>query len=141
MLWSDFQQVAERYARGPTEADWRSGISRGYYAAFHYFRDFFRANGVAVGKGGQSHFDLPSGLLHCGLPLVARFGRLLDDLRGERTTADYDLGKSISQVYAQAVVRSGRLLISDFQVLLGTIPALQIAAGAKRYLKSIGHIP
>jgi hypothetical protein len=141
MLWSDFQQVAERYVRGPTEADWPSAISRSYYAAFHYFREFYRANGVAVGKGGQSHFDLPSGLIHCGLLIVAPFGRRLEDLRGERTTADYDLGKSINQAYAQTIVKSGRTLIADFQTLLGTVPAPQIAAGAKRYLKSIGHIP
>jgi uncharacterized protein (UPF0332 family) len=41
MLWNDFQDTAERLARGATEADWRSAISRTYYAAFHFFRKFF----------------------------------------------------------------------------------------------------
>jgi len=100
-----------------------------------------RANGVAVGKGGQSHFDLPSGLVYCGLAVVAPFGRRLDDLRGERTTSDYDLGKTINRPYAQTIVTSGRALIADFQALLGTVPARQITAGAKRYLQSVGHLP
>jgi uncharacterized protein (UPF0332 family) len=54
MLWSAFQDTADRLARGAEEGDWRSAISRTYYAVFHFFREFFLTHGVDVGRGGQS---------------------------------------------------------------------------------------
>ena len=141
MLWSEFQDTAERLVRGATEGDWRSAVSRSYYAAFHYFRELFLAHSVDVGRGGQSHFNLAKGLVNCGLPLATPFGRRLDDLRIERATADYDLVKRTNQAFARAAVQRGRTLTGDFQNLTVTLPAPQIVAGARRYLKSIGHIP
>jgi hypothetical protein len=35
MNWRDFLPLAARLAGGTTEADWRSAVSRAYYAAFH----------------------------------------------------------------------------------------------------------
>jgi uncharacterized protein (UPF0332 family) len=140
MLWNGFQDTAERLAGGTTEGDWRSAVSRTYYAVFHYFRKFFLAHGVNVGQGGQSHFDLYTGLANCGYAPVENLGRQLDLLRSDRVKADYNLGFRIDDAYAQDAVQRSRALIADFQALLGTIPAPQIAAGAKRYLKSIGHI-
>jgi hypothetical protein len=92
MRWSDFQDTAKRLAQGPTEGDWRSALSRGYYAFFHYFREFLLSLGVDVGRAGQSHFNLYSGLLHCGFTAVAPIARRIDDLRANRGWADYDLG-------------------------------------------------
>ncbi len=37
--------------------------------------------------------------------------------------------------------KGGPGIIHDFQPVLTSVPAGQIAAGAKRYLQSIGHIP
>ncbi len=129
MVGTDFQDTAERLVRGATEGDWRSAVSRSYYAAFHFFRDQFLTHGVNVGRGGQSHFNLAKGLANCGLPPAALFGRRLDDLRTERTASDYDLGKSMPQSSACAVVGRGRALIPDFQTLTATLPASQIVAG------------
>lgn len=41
MQASEFQDTAERLSQGTTEGDWRSAISRAYYAVFHHFLDFF----------------------------------------------------------------------------------------------------
>ena len=141
MLWNDFQDTAERLARGTKEGDWRSAVSRAYYAAFHFFRKFFLTHGVVVGQGGPSHFALHTGLANCGLKPVETLGDELNQLRTERVTADYNLGALITQVNALDAVQRSRALVAAFQALLGTIPAPQIAAGAKLYLKSIGHIP
>ena len=141
MLWSDFQDTADRLAAGATEGDWRSAVSRSYYAAFHYFRTFMLTHGVDVGRGGQSHSSLSSGLMNCGLPLVDSFGRRLDRLRTDRTKADYDFSRPVGHVYAHGVVRDGRTLPVDFEALLLTLPAASIAAGVRRYLRSIGRIP
>jgi uncharacterized protein (UPF0332 family) len=141
MLWNDFQDTAERLARGTTEGDWRSAVSRTYYASFHFFRRFFLTHGVDIGRGGQCHFNLYAGLANCGYASVENLGRKVDQLRTDRADADYHLGKPIDQAFSLKAVQRGRALVADFQTLLGTVPASQIAAGAKRYLKSIGHIP
>jgi uncharacterized protein (UPF0332 family) len=140
MLWNEFQDTAERLVRGTTEGDWRSAISRTYYSAFHFIRKFFLAHGVNVGQGGQSHFNLHAGLANCGYPPIENLGGQLDTLRRDRVEADYDLRHAIDQALALDAVQRGRALVADFQALLKTIPAPQIVAGAKRYLKSIGHI-
>ena len=141
MLWSDFQDTADRLARGAVEGDWRSAISRTYYAVFHYFREYFLSHGFDVGRGGQSHFNLYSGLSNCGLTSVAVLGRRVDQLRTDRTKADYNLGTRIDQAYALDAVRRGRAVVADFQAHLNSVPASQIVAGVRRHLKSIGRIP
>jgi hypothetical protein len=71
MQWTEFQDTAERLSRGATEGDWRSAISRSYYAVFHFFREFLLSHHLDIGRGGQSHFNLYTGLQNCGLPAVA----------------------------------------------------------------------
>jgi uncharacterized protein (UPF0332 family) len=41
MNWRDFLSLATRLATGATEADWRTAVSRAYYAAFHVARRLF----------------------------------------------------------------------------------------------------
>jgi uncharacterized protein (UPF0332 family) len=38
MNWRDFLALAARLAGDATEADWRTAVSRAYYAAFHVAR-------------------------------------------------------------------------------------------------------
>jgi uncharacterized protein (UPF0332 family) len=58
MQWSEFHDTAGRLAHGATEGDWRSAVSHAYYAVFHWFHEFLLSNGLDVGRGGQSHFNL-----------------------------------------------------------------------------------
>jgi hypothetical protein len=88
MQWGEFQDTAGRLARGATEGDWRSAISRAYYAVFHCFHKFLLSNGLDVGRGSQSHFNLYSGLLNCGFPGVAAVASRIDSLRAHRVWAD-----------------------------------------------------
>ena len=141
MLWSDFQNTPERLARGSTEADWRSAVSRSYYAVFHYFRELFLAHGVDLGRSGVSHSNLYIGLLNSGLPPVVAFARRVDDLRTERTVCDYNLGAPIRKGPSQDTVNRGRAIPADFQTLLGQIPAAQIVAAVRCCLQSVGRIP
>ncbi|HVS38970.1 MAG TPA: HEPN domain-containing protein [Gemmataceae bacterium] len=141
MLWSDFQDTADRLVVGQTEGDWRSAVSRTYYAVFHYFREFFLAHGIDVGRSGQSHNSLSTGLLNCGLPSVVPFGRRFDRLRTDRTTADYNFRRPVDRTLARNAVRAGRAIAVVFQTLLGQMPTVQIIAAVRRYLLSIGRIP
>jgi uncharacterized protein (UPF0332 family) len=140
MQWSGFQHTAERLSLGATEGDWRSAISRGYYAVFHYFRAFLLAQGLDVGRGGQSHFNLYSGLLNCGYPAVAAIASRIDRLRELRVYADYDLGRQFQQLNATGAVQEMQAAITDFQTILTTLSPRLIADGARRYLQAIGHL-
>jgi uncharacterized protein (UPF0332 family) len=140
MKWSDFRDTAERLAQGPAEGDWRSAISRAYYAVFHFFHEFLQANGLDIGRGGQCHFNLYSGLLNCGAVEVAAIASRVDSLRAQRVGADYDLGRPVTKRTAQSAVSQSRPLIGDFQSVLATVPPAQIAAGARKFLLSVGRI-
>lgn len=140
MQSSEFQDTAKRLARGVTEAHWRSAISRGYYAVFHFFREFLLSNGLDVGRGGQSHINLYSGLLNCGFPHVAAIASRIDGLRAHRVWADYDLVRPINRRAAQSSVQESRALIADFQTVLTALPSVQIADGARQHLQSIGRL-
>ena len=140
MQWNEFQDTAEHLARGATEGDWRSAVSRGYYAVFHFFREFLLSHGLDVGRGGQSHFNLYTGLLHCGFPQVAAIASRIDSLRAHRVWADYDLVRPLSRRVAQAAVQQSRLLVAEFQTVLASVAAAQIADGARKQLQSIGRL-
>lgn len=140
MQWNEFLDTAGRLAQGATEGDWRSAISRAYYAVFHSFREFFASQGLHLGRGGQSHFNLYVGLLNCGVPQVTRFGTRVDDLREQRTEADYDLAQILTQSLAMNAVGEARKVVRDFQSVLTGISAVQIVAGAKKYLQTIGRV-
>jgi uncharacterized protein (UPF0332 family) len=47
MIFRRFLAVAQRLAEGSDEADWRSAISRAYYAAFHVGRDLLHQQRVS----------------------------------------------------------------------------------------------
>jgi hypothetical protein len=138
---TEFQDTAERLAQGTTEGDWRSAVSRAYYGVFHHFREFFLANGLDLGRGGQAHFNLYAGLQNCGIAAVAPLGNQVDDLRDSRVWADYDLNRALPQRFALQEVARAAQLVADFQTHLATILAQQIVDGVRHYLQSIGRLP
>ncbi len=140
MQWAEFQDTAQRLANGATEGDWRSGMSRGYYAVFHYFREFLLTQGLDVGRSGQAHFNLYTGLWNCGFPTVAAIAGRINDLRIQRVAADYDLGRLVGQPDALSTVHESRAIVADFQSTVTTISPAQIADGARRHLQAIGRL-
>ena len=71
MRWNEFLDTANRLVRGRTEGDWRSAVSRAYYAVFHYFRGFLLAHGVNLGRAGNESFQSLRGVAE----LRGRHGR------------------------------------------------------------------
>ena len=140
MQWREFHDTAARLAQGTTEGDWRSANSRSYYAVFHFFREFLSANGLNIGQGGQSHFNLYSGLLNCGIGAAAAIASRIDQLRQYRVKADYDLGRPVGQRLARVTVQEAQAVVADFQALLAAASPLQIVGGARRHLQSIGRL-
>jgi uncharacterized protein (UPF0332 family) len=85
---ADFLAVARRLTRGHSEGDYRSAISRAYYAVFLRNREALTKSGtIATSNSGQDH-----GLVFRALRNRNRtLGREFDRLRRARTSADYDL--------------------------------------------------
>jgi uncharacterized protein (UPF0332 family) len=141
MLWTEFRNTADHLAQGSTEGDWRSAVSRAYYACFHYFRSFLLSHSLDLGRGGQSHFNLYSGLLNCGFPAVSAVASRIDSRREARIRADYELRPLIGRQEALAAVQEVDDIIAVFQSLLASIPAVDITDGARRHLRTTGRIP
>src|SRR5712692_3941849 len=66
----DFLTLAETWIQGTTEAEWRSAVSRAYYAAFHEARQLVRDLGFVVPRADQAHAYLWLRLSNCGDPQV-----------------------------------------------------------------------
>ncbi len=66
--------LAEKLLLGVTEEEWRSAVSRAYYAAFHSARDFMLALGFQVPQGEQAHRYLWKRLANSGHPPLDEAG-------------------------------------------------------------------
>src|SRR5947209_2642605 len=77
---------------GVREVDWRSAVSRAYYAAFHTARDLLRRCGFVVPRADRAHAYLQMRLFNSGHLDVSQAGNHLETLRRARNVADYDLG-------------------------------------------------
>jgi uncharacterized protein (UPF0332 family) len=87
----DFLEVAWSLLEGNGEAEWRSAVSRAYYAAFHVARQLMIQCGFAVPRADQAHAYLWLRLSNAGHPDVQQAGAQLSFLRQERNRADYDI--------------------------------------------------
>jgi uncharacterized protein (UPF0332 family) len=106
--WQEFLDCAQRYANGTTEGDWRSAVSRAYYAVFHRFREWFRTNGLKLGNAGSAHSNLYFGLANCGIPGTLPLAQQIDRLRSERTNADYDLWRVFDQATTLGLISKAK---------------------------------
>lgn len=105
MNWRDFLLLAARLASGVTEADWRTGVSRAYYAAFHTARRLFTDLNFIVPRADRAHQYCVFRLSNSGEASVEQAGRDLDTLRRLRNRADYDDAPPLTQAQALAAVQ------------------------------------
>ena len=95
-----FLDLANRLAVGDDEEDWRSAVSRAYYAAFHVGRELLTAGGFAAPDGPQGHAYVWLRLANSGNRAVVEAGNQLNALRGQRNRADYDLKDEFDNLMA-----------------------------------------
>jgi uncharacterized protein (UPF0332 family) len=107
----DFLNLANALAGGSTEAEWRSAVSRAYYAAFHVARDLLLACGFLAPRGDQAHGYLWLRLSNASDPDVENAGRDLQTLRRDRNRADYDLARPLDQGTAVAQVQAAQDIV------------------------------
>ena len=114
---TDFLKSAQSSSAGSTEADWRSAVSRAYYAAFHETRDLLTALGFVAPRAEMAHAYLWRRLENCGNAIVAKAGSRLNQLRRERNRADYDVKLNLAKQDAEAAVKSAATIIETLQAL------------------------
>ncbi|MFL5343071.1 MAG: HEPN domain-containing protein [Gemmataceae bacterium] len=134
----DFLDLANELAGGSTEAEWRTGVSRAYYAAFHVARQLLTRCGFAVPRAEQAHGYLWLRLCNAGHVDVGKAGGDLGRLRSFRNAADYDIDKSFDPQLGSTCV----LLATDIVQVLEDAAALplvlaRITAARRDYERDI----
>jgi len=107
----DFPNLAAKWVAGPTEAEWRSAVSRAYYAAFHVARKLLLQCGFAVPRSERAHGYLWLRLSNSGDSDTQLAGARLGSLQGERNRADYDLDHPLPQLDAAFQVQRAREIV------------------------------
>ncbi len=85
---TEFFSLAQELAENNTEPHWRSAISRAYYGVFHITRNSVSKKTIVPRK--DVHQFLKKYLDN---HVDRKLGQKLGDLHGQRTQADYDIGK------------------------------------------------
>jgi uncharacterized protein (UPF0332 family) len=134
----DFLDVAFDLAGEAREADWRSAVSRAYYAAFHVASELLARCGFPVPRGDQAHGYGWIRLANCGDAQTVQAAKDLDWLRRNRNRADYDLGRPVSQQHASDLVRLADSIIQVFdQVLASPTLLAQITPVMRDYERDV----
>ena len=110
MTGREFLTLAKRLAGAGTEADWRTAISRAYYAAFHVAREMLEDLRFTVPRAERAHIYLSRRLANSGHSQTQQAGTDLNALRGDRNHADYDLHRPVTAPLAALHVRFVRFL-------------------------------
>ena len=100
----DIIGLARQLADGTSEAEWRAAIGRSYFGLFHVSSSLFQKLGFRIPRSESAHTHLSRSLCNSQHPLASQVGTALNDLRGRRNTADYDLDVRIVQSVAKASV-------------------------------------
>ncbi len=111
MNWRDFLSLAAGLATGTTQAQWRTAVSRAYYAAFHNARQLLADMNFTIPRADRVHQYLVFRLSNCGESLVEQAGRDLETLRRLRNRSDYDDVPAVTQAQATAAVRLAENII------------------------------
>lgn len=111
----EFLDVAGDWVVGEREAEWRSAVSRAYYAAFHVARGLLRDCLFIVPLAEQAHGYLWLRLANSGHPDVQQAGNDLRYLREQRNRADYDLEHPLDQ---DAALRHVQLALDVVRLLI-----------------------
>ena len=89
----EFHHTAAQLAtHGTRPADFRSAISRAYYATYHTAFELLEAMGFTPTQGGDAHRDVRDHLSNSGVDELAQLAGAIASLHGRRISADYRLG-------------------------------------------------
>ena len=91
MRGEEFLFAAEKFLKIPSEAAYRSAVSRGYYAVFHCGVEFLSELGFQASIGPQAHGQFQARVNNCGVAEFQKLYHILYRLYDRRRLADYNL--------------------------------------------------
>jgi uncharacterized protein (UPF0332 family) len=96
MRAKEFAVVASRLSQIPAAgpADFRTSISRAYYAAFHVAVEALTQIGAVLHAGPGGHSEVANCLIASGDDAVRDAGRAMSDLHTRRIHADYRMART-----------------------------------------------
>ena len=139
MNWRDFLPLAARLATGTTEADWRSAVSRAYYAVFHGTRDLLTGFGFKTPRADQAHEYLYRRLNNSGLAAVQQAAAQFRSLRQVRNQADYDMNRPCPKAVAATQLRVAHQILQTLDAL-SPAERTQVTDAMKLYEHQIGDV-
>jgi uncharacterized protein (UPF0332 family) len=136
-----FIETAERLCKGAvSEADWRSSVSRAYYAVFLTLRTILRDNipEPLLIKRGCKPRKIPHQFLIWCLAnnkenRTKQLGAELRSLEAQRCRADYDINEIVSKQHAHDALDDARALFED----IDAISPQEIARHVRQFLEGI----
>lgn len=137
MDFRDFLNVATALANGRVEAEWRSAVSRAYYAAFHVARQLFDELSFAVPRADRAHGYLWLRPANAGHRDVEEAGNRLNALRRERNRADYDPHVFVSQAIARTHLQRAEEIIQALDAAAIEPVRSQITDAMKLYERDV----
>ncbi len=141
----EFCTVAGVFAARGEAAACRSAISRAYYSLFHVVLDFLVAHHVKLPKNRpESHKLIFRLLFNCGNGDLRLVASALNDLRGQRNDADYEMSNRDVELpsTARVAVERAQREIRRFDAF--TQSQTEIASevqGIRLYATSVEKIP
>jgi uncharacterized protein (UPF0332 family) len=135
----DFLDQAEHWISLPAEVDWRSAVSRAYYAAFHGARQIFLDLGFRPPHGPQAHGYLWMRLSNCGDPILRVTGADRNELSRFRNRVDYDIGLDIDPNDAASAVLMARRILQQIPAGLVEPVRSQIITAIRDYERNVLH--
>jgi uncharacterized protein (UPF0332 family) len=135
----DFLEVADALSMANKEADWRTAVSRAYYAAFHVAWRLLQGPGFQIPRADQAHAYLWRRLSNCGHIDVENAGKDLSDLRRVRNWADYDLDSPLEQTAAMHHYLVADRIIGLLETVATSAAAKSIIETMKTYERDILH--
>jgi uncharacterized protein (UPF0332 family) len=125
--------LAEKLVTGMTEEEWRSAVSRAYYAAFHGASEFMGALGFQVPQSEEAHIYLSRRLSNSGDPTLSRAGRELSVLRSDRNLVDYNFRCNLTVSTARLQVQSAREIMEILDDCTLEPPRTQVRDAMRDY--------
>ncbi|MHB1422279.1 MAG: HEPN domain-containing protein [Gemmataceae bacterium] len=101
MDFREYLNLAKTLINGMTEGEWRTAVSRAYYAAFHVARELLVDLKFRVPHAERAHGYLWLRLANAGHIDVQEAGNRLNALRRERNRSDYDAHLTVHQATAR----------------------------------------
>jgi uncharacterized protein (UPF0332 family) len=135
----DFLNLADDLVQGSSEAEWRTAISRSYYAAFLAAREFFIALGFRVPRASKAHSYVWMRLANCGDPVLTLVGNDLNNLQSERNRADYDIHLTVNQANSQRRAQVARLALTRLAAGLVDPVRTQVCDAMRDYENNVLH--